>query len=77
MNKELLNKHIKTFIEKLNSDKQKADSDYQERIERIEYYQSWDSKRISKMTEEDIYDYLSKLWAMRIWGNKQYIFCNE
>ena len=25
------------------------------------------------MTEEDIYQYLSKLWAMLIWGNKHYV----
>ena len=25
------------------------------------------------MTDEDIYTYISKLWAMEIWGNKHYI----
>lgn len=25
------------------------------------------------MTEEDFYDYLSRLWAMLIWGNKHYV----
>jgi len=25
------------------------------------------------MTEEELYEYLAKLWAMLIWGNKKYI----
>ncbi|MEN6358959.1 MAG: hypothetical protein ABFD59_02700, partial [Smithella sp.] len=29
--------------------------------------------RILSMTEEDFYDYLSRLWAMLIWGNKHYV----
>ncbi|MCG8331353.1 MAG: hypothetical protein MI974_26920 [Chitinophagales bacterium] len=29
--------------------------------------------RILKMTEEDVLEFISKLWAMLIWGNKQYV----
>jgi len=25
------------------------------------------------MNEEDLYEYISKLWAMLIWGNKHYV----
>jgi hypothetical protein len=25
------------------------------------------------MNAEELYEYISKLWAMRIWGNKQYV----
>ena len=33
---------------------------------------SWTKERLLNITEEEFFEYLSKLWAMRTWGNKKY-----
>lgn len=73
MDKSLLQKHIKSFLNKLTNAPEKLKSDETERIDRVKYYQSWSKEKILKMTPEDLLEYLSKLWAMLIWGNKQYV----
>lgn len=73
MNTSLLRDHIKSYIQKLSDDKTKHEDDLLEREKRKVYYQDWTADRISSMTEEDVYDFMSKLWAMRIWGNKRYV----
>jgi hypothetical protein len=72
MNSDLLTKHINKYIEKQNkADLQKL-AGIKERRERIEYYKSWTREKILEMNEEDLYEYIAKLWAMLIWGNKRY-----
>lgn len=73
MNEELLKKHVKVFIEKTKKNPEKLKEDYKERLDHIQFYRSYEKARILKMNEEDIYKYLSGLWAMLIWGNKHYI----
>jgi hypothetical protein len=69
----LLKKHITVYKQNLLKDPEKHIKDLTERKERIAYYQSWTKERILSMTEENFYDYLSRLWAMLIWGNKHYV----
>ncbi len=73
MNKQLLMKHIGGFLEDLKNRPEKFKEDSKERLELIEYYQSYTRDKIIRMTDEDIYQYISKLWAMLIWGNKHYV----
>ena len=73
MNKDLLKKHISNFVEDSKKDKVKFTEHFRERKELVNYYQSFHKEKIVSMTEEDIYQYLSKLWAMLIWGNKHYV----
>ncbi len=73
MNTALLKKHISAYKQKLAKDPDKHTADLVEREERIRYYQSWTKERLLAMTEEEFYDYLSRLWAMLIWGNKHYV----
>lgn len=73
MDKQLLIKHLQSFIKKLNHEPEKLKSDEEERNKRIVYYQSWTKARILNMDHGDLLEYLSKLWAMLIWGNKQYV----
>jgi hypothetical protein len=68
MDTQLLQKHIEKFIQ--SSDRK---THQEERDERVIYYQSWTKKKILSMTEDDVYQYISKLWAMLIWGNKHYV----
>jgi len=73
MNTSLLKKHIKKYSERIHKNLENYLQDKQEREDRIKFYQSWTKDRIMKMNEEDLYEYISKLWAMLIWGNKHYV----
>lgn len=73
MDKSILQKHIKSFLKKIKDNPQKATVDRAERAKLVSIYQSWSSERILVMPEEDIYEYISSLWAMLIWGNKKYV----
>ena len=72
MDLNLLRDHLAKYVEHMKNDPDKFEKDLEERKERIAYYQSCTADKILKMTEEDFYEYLSKLWAMLIWGNKHY-----
>lgn len=69
----LLQKHISAYKKHLIEDREKHEQDLVERRQRTEYYRSWSKNRLLSMTEEEFYEYVSKLWAMLIWGNKKYV----
>jgi hypothetical protein len=73
MNIELLKKHIDSFLRKTKEDEAKFAKDYQERLELAAYYREFTKDRIMSMVEDDVFEYISQLWAMLIWGNKHYI----
>jgi len=73
MDKAILSKHIKNFISNQKKNKGKFSESYKKRLGMIDYYQSFTRDKILAMNEEDIYEYLSQLWAMLIWGNKHYV----
>jgi hypothetical protein len=73
MNKDLLKKYIHEFISDSKIYPDKFNEDWKERLDIIGYYQSFSREKMLKMTEEDIFEYISKLWAMLIWGNKHYV----
>ena len=68
-----LKKHINDFIKKYKTQPKKFADDLQERKELISYYQSFTKEKILNMDKDQIYEYISKLWAMLIWGNKHYV----
>ena len=69
----LLRKHIKNYLKGIDKNHEKHLNDMEERRERKVYYQSWTEDLILKMKEEELYNYIAKLWAMLIWGNKRYV----
>jgi len=73
MNTELLRHHIKEYLRKLREDPIKCEEAFKERRERAAYYQRWSAERIRQMSEAELFEYIAKLWAMLIWGNKQYV----
>src|ERR1035438_670979 len=73
MNKERIRKHITDYLAHQKAMPDKYSTDLQERIDRSTYYRSWNAAKLAKMTKDDLTVYFSKLWAMRIWGNKQYV----
>jgi hypothetical protein len=73
MDKDLLKKHIDAFVADSRRNPKKFEGDLRERTELTAYYRCFSEERIRRMTPEDIYEYLSRLWAMLIWGNKHYV----
>lgn len=73
MNTSLLKKHITKYIKKITTDRISYEQDKNERTDRSTYYQSWTPEKLKAMTEEQFYEFIAKLWAMLIWGNKKYV----
>lgn len=74
MNYELLNEKLDEYLELIKRNNNEYEiKDLIEREERKAYYASYTSEKILNMDENEFYEYISKLWAMIIWGNKQYI----
>ena len=73
MNNDRLNKHIAHYKEAIATDPAEYETDVAERRERAAYYQSWTVQRLVNMDELALYEYVAKLWAMRIWSNKHYV----
>ena len=71
MNVQKLSAAISSFVKKQNS--VYYEEHWAERRERRNYYQSFTKAKLLAMTEEDFFEYISKLWSMLIWGNKKYV----
>lgn len=69
----LLMKHLKGWQLNLSKDPERAEKDKVDRIGRVNYYKSFDANKIRAMNEEQLFEYIAKLWAMLIWGNKKYV----
>lgn len=72
MNKEKLKKLIIEYLDSVKSKDDEGLEDLTERQERKSYYQSFNKEKLENMTQDEFHDYISKLWAMLIWGNKKY-----
>lgn len=73
MKTDLLAKHLSAYKTKLAKRIKQQREERAERAERAAYYQSWTKDRIRAMSVEEFYEYIAKLWAMLIWGNKKYV----
>ena len=73
MNTELLKQHIATYKKWLSSNKEQAQQEQTERTKLSLEYQAYTKEKMLAMTEDDIFEYIAPLWAMLIWGNKQYV----
>lgn len=73
MNLQLLRKHVLAYLAKRKHDPELYSTELKERKERAAYYQSWTAQKLASMTADEFTEYLSKLWAMRIWGNKEFV----
>ena len=73
MNIEKLKLAINEFAKNRKNNSAYYEENWAERKERKEYYQSFTKDKLIAMTEEEFYEYISKLWSMLIWGNKKYV----
>ncbi len=72
MNKELLSKHVARFVEKTRNAPDSFKEKFSERVEQVKVYQTWTKERLCAMNEGDLHKYIKPLWAMLMWGNKEY-----
>ena len=70
MNYKLLKNKVEQYLSKKNEDNF---NDIIEREEREKFYCQYNKEKIINMNRDELYEYIGKLWAMIIWGNKQYI----
>lgn len=73
MNKQKLSAAILAYTKKKTANAAYYSDNWKERGERKSYYQSFTKAKLLAMTEEDLLEYISKLWSMLIWGNKKYV----
>ncbi|MGD9818678.1 MAG: hypothetical protein AB7V04_08245 [Desulfomonilaceae bacterium] len=73
MNRELLKKLAKEYVEKYKIHPGQFETVLQERRSMAKFYGQYTEKDIMAMTPEDVYEYLHGLWAMMMWGNKHYV----
>ena len=73
MNNQKLQTAILTFVKNKKANAAYYDDNWAERKERKAYYQSFTKDKLLAMTEDDFFEYISKLWSMIMWGNKKYV----
>ena len=73
MHNEKFQSAAQDFLRKLHTDTAMNLERWQERRQRRTFYQSFTREKILSMREDDFYEYISRLWAMLIWGNKKYV----
>ena len=73
MDLKLLRKHIAKYLAHSAKDPTRHKKDWGDRQARIKRYQSWSREKILAMDRDALYEYLAPLWAMLMWGNKNYV----
>lgn len=73
MNRTKLESAISAFVKNKKTNAAYYDDNWTERNERKAYYQSFTKDKLLAMTEEDFFEYMSRLWSMVMWGNKRFV----
>lgn len=73
MNTARLNSAISEFMKNRKTRPDYYNNNWDERKSQKEFYQAFTSEKLLDMTEDEFLGYISKLWSMIIWGNKQYV----
>lgn len=72
MNKQVLIKALTKYQKWFAENKKQASLEYKEREKLALQTRSFTREILLSMSEEQLYDYISPLWAMTMWGNKHY-----
>ena len=73
MNRQILDESIARYSKWAKENPDEYEEGVTERRERKAFYQSWTRERIRTMDEEGYLEFMSRLWALRMWGNKPHI----
>jgi hypothetical protein len=68
-----LRSQIRAFVDASRTESERFERELQERAAMVEAYNHVTSEKLLAMEKDGLYEYLAPLWAMRIWGNKQYV----
>lgn len=68
-----LRSQIKAFIDSSHREASRFEREVQERATMVQTYGGVTKEKLLAMSKDGLYEYLAPLWAMRIWGNKQYV----
>lgn len=66
-----ISKHIQMFNKYAKTADFKRDK--KDREERSKFYQSLSKERLQSITEFELGEIISRLWASQLWGNKEYL----
>ena len=72
MNSQNLKECIALYKKMYDSAPDQFIKDMDERDERSRHYRQFDAQHIRSFSSDELIEYLGKLWAMRMWGNKHY-----
>ena len=72
MNEQKLIKYLASYKEWLMKNPSAANEVKQEQMEAQQKAHAFTKERLLSLSEDDLFEYLSPLWAMAMWGNKHY-----
>ena len=72
MNEKKYLSYLERYSQWLKAHKEKSTEELAEREAHAKEMQKYDKARLLSMTADDVYNLLSPLWAMGMWGNKHY-----
>lgn len=72
MKAELLEKYVKEYRKRSIANPDDYRDARLERKGRVAWFQAWDKNRLSALDPDTLEEYMSPLWAMRVWGNRRY-----
>lgn len=73
MNRDLLKAEVAKYISHRKTERGMYEEHSAVRKEHAEKIQSWSKDKVEGLDEEGLYSFIAPLWAMLIWGNKQYV----
>ena len=76
MNRQILAASISRYIEWIAENQTEWEEEKAQRTERKAFFQAWTRERLENMDQESFLEFMSKLWALRMWGNKPYVVGN-
>lgn len=72
MNEKLYSSALSGYKKWADNNKAEAKSEYYERHALCDEMQSYTKERLQNLTEDELFNLIAPLWAMRMWGNKKY-----
>lgn len=76
MNDKLYSTALSNYKKWANSNKAEVESDFNERHAMCKEMQLYTKERLLNLSEEEFFNLIAPLWAMRMWGNKKYYLDN-
>ncbi len=73
MDTKKLKKHIAAYLARLKKKSPDQRQLWANREKHIKRYSHWTKEKLLSMNRDALYEYISPLWAMLIWGNKDYV----